>query len=286
MFHLKSGLRSHRLQYTTTSNKFGTNTSCSDLVWKCIRTTNITRAQSTAAVATSTTKGGSTVTPTNHNNANTITKGRSESPSIKRSTALTLVGLSLGLGYAAGSLQSSSSTTNDNKNNNNQQRPVLPSGLPRNCCSCDAPSPPPLITLTPEQQELPNLLSKLVGKENVISGLIEDSSNSKFLKGARLGRGKALAIVQPESLVDAVKALELIVNADCVVIPQGQNTGLTGGSVPREEKENGSPRPTIILNMKKLDTMFPIDDGEKPIPCVPCRVGNCNPGDEFAGVGL
>lgn len=99
----------------------------------------------------------------------------------------------------------------------------------------------------------------------MISGLVEDSSNSKFLKGARLGRGKALAIVQPESLVDAVKALELIVNADCVVIPQGQNTGLTGGSVPREEKENGSPRPTIILNMKKLDTMFPIDDGGRVV---------------------
>lgn len=196
---------------------------------------------------------------------------------IKVSTALGLVGLSLGMGYTVGSLHRSSSSSTTSSNEHSNPSRVLPSGLPRNCCSCDAPpnpsqnspsSLPPLSqVISPEQKNLPLLLESIVGKGNVISGLEENSKNAKFLKGARLGRGRALAIVQPETMTDAVRALEAIVNADCVVIPQGQNTGLTGGSVPRDwgEKERDNYRPAVILNMKKLDTMFPIDDGERVV---------------------
>jgi D-lactate dehydrogenase len=109
--------------------------------------------------------------------------------------------------------------------------------------------------------ELPARLAKIVGAENVILGLQEDAHNTKYLKGSRLGRGSALAIVSPTSLQDAVKVLQLIVDTGCVCIPQGQNTGLTGGSVPRD----GYDRPSIILSMRHLDTMFPIDNGERVV---------------------
>ena len=49
------------------------------------------------------------------------------------------------------------------------------------------------------------------------------------LPGARIGNGNALCIVQPGTLKEAVKCLQEIVDAECVVLPQGSNTGLTGG---------------------------------------------------------
>ena len=177
------------------------------------------------------------------------TSSKSKNGGVPLSAVAGIAALSLGAGYTMGQMNNSS----------DQKERVLPSGLPRGCCSCDAP--PIELTLTEEQQQLPSKLIDIVGKDNVILGLSENSSNTKFLKGARLGKGKALAIVQPESMVDAVKALEAVVNADCVVIPQGQNTGLTGGSVPRDD----DVRPAVIINMKKLDTMFPIDDGERVV---------------------
>lgn len=57
----------------------------------------------------------------------------------------------------------------------------------------------------------------------------QTSKNVQFLKGARLGEGHALAIVQPGTLEEAVKCLQAVVDAGCVVLPQGSNTGLTGG---------------------------------------------------------
>ena len=187
-------------------------------------------------------------------------EGFSSNPNtIKATTALGLAGLSLAAGYAAGNMTKDQKSDQDK--DPQQQRPtrVLPSGMPRGCCSCDAP--PIQTKLTESQLALPSKLANIVGEENVISGMKEDSTNTTFLKGARLGKGKALAIVQPDSLQDAVKALEAIIEADCVVIPQGQNTGLTGGSVPRDEDN----RPTVVMSMKKLDTMFPIDGGTKVV---------------------
>ena len=127
--------------------------------------------------------------------------------------------------------ESFSNGSNHNHHRSEKSKRVLPDGAPRSCCSCDASDPnfPPDISLTTEQALLPKKLARIVGISNVLSGFEEDSNNTIYLKGARLGRGKALAIVTPTSLQDAVKALEVVVNSDCVVVPQGANTGLTGG---------------------------------------------------------
>lgn len=44
------------------------------------------------------------------------------------------------------------------------------------------------------------------------------------------------------------------------MIPQGANTGLTGGSVPRGEALD---RPTVVINMTNLTSISPIDGGER-----------------------
>jgi hypothetical protein len=59
-----------------------------------------------------------------------------------------------------------------------------------------------------------------------------------------------------------VNVVEACVEADCIILPQGQNTGLTGGSVPRQ---NETGRPVVLISFKHLDAMFPIDDGQRVV---------------------
>lgn len=128
-------------------------------------------------------------------------------------------------GYCLGS----SHTDYWNEINKNRE---LPKGE-RGCCSCDAsdasPKPKAKVELTKAQTELASKLSKIAGKDHVYDGMTESSKNAPFLKGARLGHGTALCIVQPGTVKEAVKCLQEIVDAGCVVLPQGSNTGLTGG---------------------------------------------------------
>jgi D-lactate dehydrogenase len=139
---------------------------------------------------------------------------------------------------------------------------ALPKGE-RGCCSCDdeGGNKKEVAKLTEAQTQLSTKLQKIVGKDHVYDGLNESSSTGKFLKGARIGHGKALCIVQPGTLQQAIQCLQAIVDAGCVVVPQGSNTGLTGGSVPRKEET----RPSVVLSMKRLDAHFPIDDGKRVV---------------------
>jgi len=128
---------------------------------------------------------------------------------------------------------------------------VLPSGMPRSCCDQAERAP-----LTPAQKDLPHKLASIVGKEHVL----QDSTARIFLTGARLGQGSALCVVQPQHLHEVQRVAQAIVDADCVIVPQGKNTGLTGGSVPR-----ANSRPTVVLSLRALDGIFPIDDGERVV---------------------
>ena len=134
---------------------------------------------------------------------------------------------------------------------------VLPNGLPRTCC--EDTSPEDNHTLTEAQKALPSELARIVGPENVLQG----PNSSSFLQGARLGSGPALCVVTAHHLHHVVQVVQAIVDADCVVLPQGQNTGLTGGSVPRCGAVQ--QRPTVVLSLKHLDRIFPIDNGHRVV---------------------
>ena len=189
---------------------------------------------------------------------------------------MALASLSLATGYAIGcSSSSSSSSSGDSPNQTSQQQPhVLPSGLPRSCCSCESstasssPASASSQQLTDEQRHLPTKLQSIVGKENVLSGSLSEASSAPYLKGARLGQGSALAIVKPQTIQEAIDCLKSIVDAGCTVIPQGANTGLTGGSTPRDDGGDGSgsdKRPAVVISMRDLDVAFPIDDGKRVV---------------------
>jgi D-lactate dehydrogenase (quinone) len=143
-----------------------------------------------------------------------------------------------------------------------------PSGMPRSC-SCEGDHDDDghekhvsLQNLTREQKDLPDILSKIVGAENILDGSKKKTpQTTPFLKGMRLGHGQALCIVTLKRLKHVYEILPHILMANCVVVPQGQNTGLTGGSTPRHESTDG--RPAVLLSMKHLDLIVPVDHGHR-----------------------
>lgn len=111
------------------------------------------------------------------------------------------------------------------------------------CCSADAHEP------------LLNELRQVVGSQHVLV----DSQTTIWTKGARIGQGHAVAVVQPGSLSEALNVVKSCVAKGIAVLPQGANTGLTGGSVPRDEAE----RDFVVVNMRRLTKMLPLDEGRR-----------------------
>jgi D-lactate dehydrogenase (quinone) len=169
-----------------------------------------------------------------------------------------IAAISLTIGFLAGWQMSLS----QQQQNEQEQALVLPSGLPRTCCEAAPKDKPPL---TESQRALFRTFCRIVGKENVLNGQVETTETSPYLKGSRLGQGTALFIVKPQRIFQVVQILREAVDADCVVLVQGQNTGLTGGSVPRpdDNHNDGDSRPMVIISMKDLNTIVPIDQGER-----------------------
>lgn len=177
------------------------------------------------------------------------------SSSYTRHAAVALASLSVG--FAMGQLYQPPAAEDTDITEHGQGR-VLPNGAPRTCCEKGKEE-----KLTYEQKGLSQTLARIVGAENVIDGRVKSLASRSYLNGARLqGSGKALCIVTPRRLHQVIDCVEAIVDADCAVLPQGQNTGLTGGSVPHTQEEN---RPTVVLSLKHLDRLFPIDNGDRVV---------------------
>jgi D-lactate dehydrogenase (quinone) len=139
-------------------------------------------------------------------------------------------------------------------------RRALPDGLPRSCTTGDIVHSESVVS-EDSKKALHSQLEAIVGKENVVSS---GRKLSSFITGARIGKGEALAVVQPKSLKEAVAALRACVAADVVVIPQGRNTGLTGGSVPRSDL---CDRPTVIINSTRMNKVHPINNNQQMLCC-------------------
>ena len=84
----------------------------------------------------------------------------------------------------------------------------------------------------------------------------------RFTTGIRFGGGSALAAFEPSSLLDFWHVLKACVAADCVVICQAANTGVTGGSTPDGEDYD---REVVIINTLRLDTCIPICNAQQAL---------------------
>ncbi|HSM38944.1 MAG TPA: FAD-binding oxidoreductase, partial [Candidatus Limnocylindrales bacterium] len=67
--------------------------------------------------------------------------------------------------------------------------------------------------------------------------------------------GEALCVVRPADVEQVAVVLRACSEAGAAVIPQGGNTGLVGGSVPRATLE----RPQVVVSLARLRDLEPVD---------------------------
>lgn len=138
-------------------------------------------------------------------------------------------------------------------NKDSQLRKLVLPGSFRACCDQ---------TLTETQKQLAENLGKIVGSKNV--------SSNVTMKGSRMGKGTAMVVVKPGSIAEAIEVLKACAVAGVAVLPQGANTSLTGGSVPRDDQ---SDRPNVVINMRRLNRILPVGPDGNKVLC-------------FAGAGI
>ncbi len=96
-------------------------------------------------------------------------------------------------------------------------------------------------------------LLAIVGPAHVLTDA--DLRASYETDWTRRWSGPALAVVRPATTRQVAEAVAACHAAGAAVIPQGGNTGLVGGSVPRA----GSDRAQVVLSMLRLRDLEPVD---------------------------
>ncbi len=88
-------------------------------------------------------------------------------------------------------------------------------------------------------------LRSIVGDSYVLTA---ERDTRGYRKGYRYGDGDALAVVRPGTLLEQWRVFKAVVEAGCIVIIQGANTGLNGGSSP----STGYDRPVVVINTMRI----------------------------------
>lgn len=73
--------------------------------------------------------------------------------------------------------------------------------------------------------------------------------------------GEAAAVVLPGDVAQVCAVLEAVRRHGAAVVPQGGNTGLVGGSVPRQRGEDA--RPQVVLATRRLDGVEDVDTASR-----------------------
>jgi FAD/FMN-containing dehydrogenase len=105
--------------------------------------------------------------------------------------------------------------------------------------------------------DLLDALSRAVGAPHVLTEPDIRASYERDWTGRFDGR--ALAVVRPSSTAQVADVIRACAAHRAAVIPQGGNTGLAGGGVPRAERPGG--REQIVLSLARLREIGPVDIG-------------------------
>ena len=105
-------------------------------------------------------------------------------------------------------------------------------------------------------------LTDIVGARYILT---DPAKTERYRQGYRFGKGKALAVVRPGTLLEQWNILKACMSADVIVITQAANTGLTGGSTPDGDDYD---RDVVIVNTLRLDLIYPVQRGEQVV-CLP-----------------
>ncbi|MGV6988472.1 D-lactate dehydrogenase [Testudinibacter sp. P80/BLE/0925] len=115
---------------------------------------------------------------------------------------------------------------------------------------------------TQKQRSLIQQLRHIVGEKYLLT---DPNRTLPYRQGFRFGKGSALAVVIPASLIEQWRILQACVKADVIVITQAANTGLTGGSTP---DGNEYDRDIVIINTLRIDHIHVINQAQQVI-CLP-----------------
>jgi FAD/FMN-containing dehydrogenase len=107
--------------------------------------------------------------------------------------------------------------------------------------------------MSPNGPALLDALRSAVGTAQVLTDA--DLRASYETDWTRRWHGEAVAVVRPETTEAVAAALVACRDGSAAVIPQGGNTGLVGGSVPRATGE----RPQVVLSLARLRDLDPVD---------------------------
>ncbi|PKG63599.1 D-lactate dehydrogenase, partial [Psychrobacter sp. Choline-02u-13] len=107
------------------------------------------------------------------------------------------------------------------------------------------------------QHQLINELSRTLGSDKV---LYRANDKARYLKGFRVGKGDAIGVVLPDTLLVLWRTLESCVKHDVIVILQASNTGLTGGSTP---DDNDYDRDVIVISTRRLKGLKLLDNAQQ-----------------------
>ncbi|MEX1155600.1 MAG: FAD-binding oxidoreductase [Chloroflexota bacterium] len=107
--------------------------------------------------------------------------------------------------------------------------------------------------MTPDSSALLASLRSAVGPDHVLTDA--DLRASYETDWSRRWHGEALAVVRPASAVEVAAVVRTCAAAGVAIIPQGGNTGLVGGSVPR----TSATRPQVVVSTLRLRDLEPVD---------------------------
>lgn len=103
--------------------------------------------------------------------------------------------------------------------------------------------------------ELVGGLTDIVGAEHVL--VDADVRATYEVDWTRRYRGSCAAVVRPGSTAEMAAVLRRCTELDITAVPQGGNTGLVGGGVPR----SGAGAPTVVVSTLRLTSLGPVDVG-------------------------
>ena len=107
------------------------------------------------------------------------------------------------------------------------------------------------------------------------AGVLTGADAAPYLTGQRgLFAGEALAVVRPASVDETVLVVRACMSTGVAIVPQGGNTGMSGGAVPAaagrsdasappetagDDDSRGSQRPSIVLSMSRMNRVLSVD---------------------------
>ena len=101
-------------------------------------------------------------------------------------------------------------------------------------------------------QEALNKLHAIVGD----AGFVTDATVADSMLVDERGwyKGRAAAIVQPQSTIDLADAVRVCFDAGIAMVPQGGNTGYCGGATP---DESGTQ---VLINLARMNKLCDVDE--------------------------